>query len=266
MLNGRVYGSKYDPFANVRDEPEFVEWGYGGMGSVTGSSNSKYSVLASGSPALLSHTHSQKDVGTGRGSVARAAERDVEDDGSGMGWVRKRREERERLAREKQAQEKREARRSGETSRSSLDNPISPSLDTDSRRTSMDGSFALDTDLSTLAASSAPTTPPSTTDALPLTGSASEEELEHHILQAVILTPKHTQHHHFSHHKRPSAQVHSPGNQDLVVGTTVGIPVSDKSDLSPTSESSSETDGQDETLKVDDDEDSESEQNEVRIL
>ncbi|KIK99744.1 hypothetical protein PAXRUDRAFT_23590 [Paxillus rubicundulus Ve08.2h10] len=41
MLNGRIYGAKRyaaqtlaNPFANVRDEPEFVEWGYGGMGSV----------------------------------------------------------------------------------------------------------------------------------------------------------------------------------------------------------------------------------------
>ena len=38
-LNDRVYGAKKNtnPFANARDEePEFVEWGYGGMGSVTG--------------------------------------------------------------------------------------------------------------------------------------------------------------------------------------------------------------------------------------
>lgn len=38
MLNGRVYGSKRNaknPFSNIPDkEPEFVEWGYGGMGSV----------------------------------------------------------------------------------------------------------------------------------------------------------------------------------------------------------------------------------------
>ncbi|KAJ7491202.1 hypothetical protein FB451DRAFT_634191 [Mycena latifolia] len=40
MLNGRVYGSRnangtHNPFGNARDdEPEFVEWGYGGMGSV----------------------------------------------------------------------------------------------------------------------------------------------------------------------------------------------------------------------------------------
>jgi hypothetical protein len=272
MLNGRVYGSRRNsinsnPFANVRDEPEFVEWGYGGMGSVSGSDNSKYSVLATGSPALLSHSQNQKAIiGGGRGGAAKVAvERIVEDDdGSGMGWVRKRREERERLAKEKEAQESRtiaEARRSGEMTRSSLDNTVASALDTDSRRTSTDGSSALDTDLSTLAASSAPTTPPSTTDTLPFTGVTSEEE-EQHILHAVRLSPKHTHHHH-PHHRLPSAQGHSPGNQDLVVGTTIGTLEPDKS--SPMSESSSDADEEEETPKEDDDDDSSIEQTEVRL-
>lgn len=107
MLNGRVYRSKRqsltDPFANVRDEPEFVEWGYGGMGSISCSSNSKYSVLAKDTPALLSHA--QKVVGDG---AAREMKDSVDvsdvaggdgDDWSGMGWVRKRRQQKERLAR-----------------------------------------------------------------------------------------------------------------------------------------------------------------------
>lgn len=265
MLNGRVYGSRRhtissNPFANVREEPEFVEWGYGGMGSVNGSSNSKYSVLATGTPALLSHSQPQTFiVGGGRGGAASAAveRQDAvaravdEDDGSGMGWVRRRREERERLAREKEAQERRasaEVRRSGELSRSSLDN--SSSQDTYSRRTSTDGSSALDTastDVSTLAASSAPTTPPSTTDTLP--DFLTEDEQEQHILQAIRLSPKHTHHHHHSH-------------QHLVVGTTIGILESDKS---PTSETSSDADGEEEIPKEDDEEDSEVEQTEVRL-
>jgi len=271
MLNGRVYGSRRhsvnsNPFANVRDEPEFVEWGYGGMGSVNGSSNSKYSVLATGTPALLSHAQPQRvTVGGGRGGAARATveRQDAvagavdEDDGSGMGWVRKRRQERERLAREKEAQERRasaEARRSGELSRSSLDD--SPSLDTYSRRTSTDGSSALDTastDVSTLAASSAPTTPPSTTDTLPELNT--EDEQEQHILQAIRLSPKHTHHHHHHHHS----------HHNLVVGTTIGTLDSDKSDRSPTSETSSDTDVEEDISKEDDDEDSEVEQTEVRL-
>lgn len=191
MLNGRVYGSKRHPptnlFANVRDEPEFVEWGYGGMGSVGGSHDSKYSVLAKGAPALLSHGQAQKlAVAAGRGApvdrndgvgVARLGGEDDDDDGSGMGWVRRRRLEKERLAREKELQERRVS--------------SEVTLDTDSRRTSTDGSSsAVDsasTDRSTLAASSAPTTPPSTTDNLPL----SIQEQDQHILHAVRLSPNH---------------------------------------------------------------------------
>ncbi|KAG2140967.1 uncharacterized protein EDB93DRAFT_1252743 [Suillus bovinus] len=154
MLNGRVYGSKRhlptNPFANVRDEPEFVEWGYGGMGSVTGCSDSKYSVLAKGTPALLSHPQAKTPVERNDGVGVPAP--DDEDDGSGMGWVKKRRQERERLAKERHATE------------------LASTLDTDSRRTSTDRSSTMDstsTRLSTLAASSAPTTPLSTTDTLP---------------------------------------------------------------------------------------------------
>ncbi|KAG1799482.1 uncharacterized protein HD556DRAFT_1348132 [Suillus plorans] len=175
MLNGRVYGSKRqppaNPFANVRDEPEFVEWGYGGMGSVTGSSDSKYSVLAKGAPALLSHTQARvTKTPVERNDGVGVPAPDDEDDGSGMGWVKKRKLERERLAREKQAAE------------------LISALDTDSRRTSTDRSSTMDstsTRLSTLAASSAPTTPLSTTDTLPP---------QDYILQAVRLSPhlKHT--------------------------------------------------------------------------
>ncbi|KAG1766933.1 hypothetical protein EDD22DRAFT_331530 [Suillus occidentalis] len=109
MLNGRAYGSKRRPltnlFANAHEEPEFVEWGYGGMGSISCSSDSKYSVLAKGAPALLSHGHAQKAVVGGAAregkdgvSVSELAGCDG-DDGSGMEWVRKRRQERERRAR-----------------------------------------------------------------------------------------------------------------------------------------------------------------------
>lgn len=112
MLNGRVYRSKRQPLtnllANVHDEPEFVEWGYGGMGSVNCSSDSKYSVLAKGTPALLSHGHAQKVVDGGHDDAARQKKDDAGasdsargdgDDWSGMAWVRKRRQERERAAR-----------------------------------------------------------------------------------------------------------------------------------------------------------------------
>ncbi|KAF8626299.1 hypothetical protein AX15_004969 [Amanita polypyramis BW_CC] len=84
MLNGRVYGDpkrRINPFANVRDEadPEFVEWGYGGMGSVSG-------------------RHAAGMVGTRweRLQSGQSSDDPSLDDGSGMGWVKRRREAREK--------------------------------------------------------------------------------------------------------------------------------------------------------------------------
>ena len=95
LLNGRVYGQKRNqnqnanPFASARDdEPEFVEWGYGGMGSVknvkSSGAQSEYAKLASGNRVSIGHaTHSVDDD---------------EDDGSGLVWLKKRKEERARRA------------------------------------------------------------------------------------------------------------------------------------------------------------------------
>lgn len=88
MLNGRVYGRRRpynkastDPFANVRDtEPEFVEWGYGGMGSNKSNTNSS---MGSAWKAVQN------------GSNASAFGND-EDDATGMAWVKKRRAAREK--------------------------------------------------------------------------------------------------------------------------------------------------------------------------
>ncbi|KAG8901600.1 hypothetical protein FRB99_005195 [Tulasnella sp. 403] len=90
LLNGRVYGrSRLRPVSQVEEvEPEFVEWGYGGMGSNQGNTSSLYAKVQS----------SHKNV---------VAEDD--DDGSGMGWVRKRRETREREKREREEREAKEA-------------------------------------------------------------------------------------------------------------------------------------------------------------
>ena len=104
MLNGRVYGRKRpynqastNPFATVRDtEPEFVEWGYGGMGSNKSNTNSS---MGSAWRAVQN------------GSNASAYGND-EDDASGMAWVKKRRAEREKakLAAENKGQESGDAR------------------------------------------------------------------------------------------------------------------------------------------------------------
>lgn len=88
MLNGRVYGRRRpynkastDPFANVREtEPEFVEWGYGGMGSNKSNVNSS---MGSAWRAVQNRSNA-------------SAFGNDEDDASGMAWVKKRRAARER--------------------------------------------------------------------------------------------------------------------------------------------------------------------------
>ncbi|CAE6420093.1 unnamed protein product [Rhizoctonia solani] len=89
MLNGRVYGARrarerIQPLPSM--EPEFSEWGYGGMGSV--SQGSEYSKLQSKTSSL-----------------GGPAGNDEEDDGSGLTWVRKRKEKKEREEREKREAE-----------------------------------------------------------------------------------------------------------------------------------------------------------------
>ncbi|KAL1659325.1 hypothetical protein GGF50DRAFT_92015 [Schizophyllum commune] len=93
MLNGRVYGrrpvSAVNHFRTARDtDPEFVEWGYGGMGSVKNEDN-RWSKV--------------------QGATSFGSRDPDEDDGSGMGWVRRRKEQREREAREKEEREKKAA-------------------------------------------------------------------------------------------------------------------------------------------------------------
>jgi len=105
MLNGRVYGARktHHPstnvFQNIPDkEPEFVEWGYGGMGSV----------------------HSG---GMWAKVQTRAPEAD-DNDASGMGWVKKRREERDRKKREELAA----SEAASKTDAVSAPNPVSASV------------------------------------------------------------------------------------------------------------------------------------------
>jgi hypothetical protein len=99
MLNGRVYGARKHHRSNLfdnipDDEPKFVEWGYGGMGSVH--AGGMWSKVQSDRKFFDGHA----DERGRRGGSHSAAD---EDDGSGMGWVKKRREERERKKREEQS-------------------------------------------------------------------------------------------------------------------------------------------------------------------
>ena len=126
MLNGRVYGGpkkSANPFANARDEePEFVEWGYGGMGSVKGAKSagvsSNWDRLQGGS-AMTSDDKPRINVGVGGvGAGIGAIDADV-DDGSGLAWVKRRKEERAR-----KAQEQKEKEAEKENSESQMNTPV----------------------------------------------------------------------------------------------------------------------------------------------
>ena len=103
MLNGRVYGARKHQSTNVFDnipdeEPEFVEWGYGGMGSVK--AGGMWARVQSDQKIFIGH-----DEDRGRRGAPQSSP-DDEDDGSGMGWLKKRREERERKKLEEEAARK----------------------------------------------------------------------------------------------------------------------------------------------------------------
>ncbi|KAG9318223.1 hypothetical protein JVU11DRAFT_304 [Chiua virens] len=163
MLNGRIYGAKRyaaqtlaNPFANVREEPEFVEWGYGGMGSVQASDGVASDMWKGlqrserGGALLASSYHSRPGTPTGAVAVGEGRDSDAqsslsvarrkmsidipecgmgnvgaggeEDDGSGMGWVKRRRAEKEAKARlEQEAKELEKKTQEGRRSPESVD-------------------------------------------------------------------------------------------------------------------------------------------------
>ncbi|KAH9967988.1 hypothetical protein BC827DRAFT_1169579, partial [Russula dissimulans] len=103
MLNGRMYGARKhlhqstNVFSNIPDEePEFVEWGYGGMGSVN--AGGMWAKVQSDQKLFIGHDEERGRRGAPQSSL--------DDDGGGMGWVRRRREERERKRLEEEAARK----------------------------------------------------------------------------------------------------------------------------------------------------------------
>lgn len=165
MLNGRIYGAKRhpvqsnaNPFASARDEPEFVEWGYGGMGSVRASKDVASAVWkgfhANGNSDTSSHKTTALGAGGGRSTAsARRMAQTVpessmgsvvvgggdEDDGSGMGWVKRRKAEREaKLRAEREAKERAE-REAGEDEKEPRKSGESMSASTLSTSTSSGG-------------------------------------------------------------------------------------------------------------------------------
>lgn len=183
MLNGRIYGAKRqnriseNPFANARDEePEFVEWGYGGMGSVKGARSA--GVVGNNGPGAVnwerllggSAVSGQAQTGWavpggGRGGAAarvkkgeaekerrsgesaRTEDEDEDDDGSGLAWVKRRRrlrEEKEKrmLEQEKLASQESDAVPASQVTGSETQTTIKPS-DNDSHPGSRKGTEEL---------------------------------------------------------------------------------------------------------------------------
>lgn len=131
MLNGRVYGARrVDPFANIKyvvyltcivahiltstsrdEEPEFIEWGFGGMGSVSNGGGSVWSKLQSNAGVSVGACDEPSwggSTGSGTSSGGSGRGADDFDDGSGMAWVRRRKEKREQERKEREEQERKE--------------------------------------------------------------------------------------------------------------------------------------------------------------
>jgi len=108
-----VYGaSRYQNGPAKHVEPEFVEWGYGGMGSVKSASTAP---------------RTAHDWGKVQSNQRVAAVVEDEDDGSGMGWVKKRRQQREAEKKdreEKEARDKAEATKAEERKELHISPPI----------------------------------------------------------------------------------------------------------------------------------------------
>ncbi|KAG6864557.1 hypothetical protein C0991_008670 [Blastosporella zonata] len=236
MLNGRVYGAKKrdpnaNPFASARDEdPEFVEWGYGGMGSVRGG---RQAGVTDTNPKTRTRWERLQSDGTfmtgvaggekkGVGGTTKPAD-DDDDDGSGMGWVKKRKEQREK---EKREQEEREA----------------------SERTPQ------------------PEPPKSESVEPPIIVHAPEDTttpLEHNLTTVTI--PTHLPRHHSHPHRRTASRTSSMETVPMLPPTTsVPSPLAREDLPSSSSESDSEYDDNDEEEDDDDDEEEDEETREHR--
>ncbi|KAH7103843.1 hypothetical protein BKA62DRAFT_670027 [Auriculariales sp. MPI-PUGE-AT-0066] len=111
LLNGRVYGAprQESPERAKLTEPEFVEWGHGGMGSVQ-------------------HTLAEGSAAADWSKVQGSAQTDT-DEGSGLAWARRRREQKEARERlDKERLEREAAEQQQETSTSSDATDTTPTI------------------------------------------------------------------------------------------------------------------------------------------
>ncbi len=105
----RLYFTMHYSINFSRDqEPEFIEWGFGGMGSVSSGGSSMCSKVQSGAGVSVGACDEKWGGSTGSGTSSGGSGQGTDDldDGSGMAWVRRRREKREQERREREEMER----------------------------------------------------------------------------------------------------------------------------------------------------------------
>ncbi|KAF9466247.1 hypothetical protein BDZ94DRAFT_1233873 [Collybia nuda] len=250
MLNGRVYGGPKrnpdaNPFANARDDdPEFVEWGYGGMGSVRGAHHA--GVAGADAAQDKERTRWERLHSDGRGMVVGSfAEGEKQgvggvegvmgddgDDGSGMGWVKKRREAREREKKEKEEKERAEAEAA------KVPVPVVPAVEEPIAPVE-------------LTSTPEPVPEPPAMARLPSTTPSAAPSDPEHILKTVTL-PAHLHHHH-SHRRTQSRTTSAEGGLNGLAGEITPAPPSGlKETIIVAEESPSESESESETEAEDD--------------
>ncbi|CCM05795.1 uncharacterized protein FIBRA_08028 [Fibroporia radiculosa] len=211
LLNGRVYGAKRAAAANLfasarSEEPQFVEWGYGGMGSVQAANvgSGIWSKLQAGQGVSIGAHDAESSFG--RRSVAPSRD---DDDGSGMAWVKRRREQRERAQKEKEStQAVNEGTESLPKVLAKAETPLE--VDPDSSVCDPDPPCTDKTDgASGRVVSPSPISPPIS---LP-TSAATTPGSEDHVLMAAYIPPR-AHHHHSGSHGH--ALLHTPGVMERV--------------------------------------------------
>lgn len=267
MLNGRVYGGRGlnaqgNLFETAKDtEPEFVEWGYGGMGSVKAGQHGdkQWSKLQS----------TGTSVGGGGG--------DDDDDGGGMAWARRRREAMERAKKEAEEKAKAEAEAEAkETEKSEGTEGAEPSVVQEEPAPEEESPSPATELLSSPIAESTPVQPEETSN-------QKEKEEEQHVTTAVNVPVRQHGHHH---HRSTSASVSAVNSStNLAAGemnrdrptsnarmasfeqpsSTVGIPVHEKYEDTIRSISSSSSDSEDDNGEDDDDDEAEDEDEEAEV-
>ena len=181
------------------DEPEFVEWGYGGMGSVKNTA---------GQSAIWARVQASNEAsGLAKSNVD-------EDDGTGMAWVKRRKEQRERERKEREKAEA-EVRAKVGAEEGAIESPSA-----DATESGETGELAVssaeaatptsETQESTPVVPVSEPTPPTPSTATPLASDASKPfAYPEHITRAVSIpapSPHHRHHHsHHGHHHSASS-------------------------------------------------------------